>query len=53
VPGNDATALDRFFKHGPDLSYWNEFVFKAYHRHQNDAIFLAGVPDLKTTLPHA
>ena len=31
----------------------NEFVFKAYHHHQSDAIFLAGIPDLKATLPHA
>jgi hypothetical protein len=51
--GNDATGLHRFFKHGPDMNYWNEFVFKAYHHHQSDAIFLAGIPDLKATLPHA
>ncbi len=25
----------------------------AYHHHQDQAIFLAGIPDLKTTLPHA
>ena len=51
--GKDATALHRFFKYGPDLHYWNEFVFKAYHHHQSDAIFLAGIADLKATLPHA
>jgi hypothetical protein len=51
--GKDATALYRFFKSGPDMHYWNEFVFKAYHHHQSDAIFLAGIPDLKATLPHA
>jgi hypothetical protein len=28
-------------------------VFQAYHHHQDDAIFLAGIPDLKATLPHA
>ena len=55
MPGSDkdATALHRLFKFGPDLHYWNEFVFKAYHHHQSDAIFLAGIPDLKATLPHA
>ena len=51
--GKDAAALQRFFKFGRDLHYWNEFVFQAYHHHQNDAIFLAGIPDLKATLPHA
>ncbi|OWK45499.1 hypothetical protein [Fimbriiglobus ruber] len=51
--GKDATGLHQLFKHGPDVNYWNEFVFKAYHHHQSDAIFLAGIPDLKATLPHA
>ncbi len=51
--GNDATGLHRFLKHPPDPNYWNEFVFQAYHHHQSDAIFLAGIPDLKATLPHA
>jgi hypothetical protein len=51
--GKDATAMNRFCKYGPTLHYWNEFVFKAYHHHQSDAIFLAGIPDLKATLPHA
>jgi hypothetical protein len=46
-------ALHRFLKHGPDPNFWNEFVFKAYHHHQHDAVFLAGIPDLKATLPHA
>ena len=50
---NEATGLHRFFKHGPGPNYWNEFVFKAYHHHRSDAIFLAGIPDLQATLPHA
>lgn len=50
---NEATGLHRFFKYGPDPNSWNEFVFKAYHHHRSDAIFLAGIPDLKATLPHA
>jgi hypothetical protein len=48
-----STALHHFLKHGPDPNFWNEFVFKAYHHHQHDAVFLAGIPDLKATLPHA
>lgn len=50
---DEQTALHRFLKHGPDANFWNEFVFKAYHHHQHEAIFLAGIPDLKATLPHA
>ncbi len=51
--GTDKEGLHRFLKCGPDPNYWNEFVFKGYHHHQGDAIFLAGIPDLKATLPHA
>lgn len=51
--GTDKEGLHRFLKYGPDPTYWNEFVFKGYHHHQSDAIFLAGIPDLKATLPHA
>ena len=50
-PGSQ--GLHRLLKYGPDPDYWNEFVFKAYHHHQSDAIFLAGIPDVKATLPHA
>ena len=51
--GEERQALYRLLKYGPEPNYWNEFVFKAYHHHQSDAIFLAGIPDLKATLPHA
>jgi hypothetical protein len=50
--GNERESLHRLLKYGPEPNYWNEFVFRAYHRHQSDAIFLAGIPDLKATLPH-
>ena len=50
-PGSQ--GLHRLLKHGLDPNYWNEFVFKAYHHHQSDAVFLAGIPDVKATLPHA
>jgi len=46
-------TLHRFLKRGQNPNFWNEFVFKAYHHHRSDAIFLAGIPDLKATLPHA
>lgn len=50
---NEPTKLHYLLKHGPEPNYWNEFVFKAYHHHQADAVFLTGIPDLKATLPHA
>ena len=50
---NESTRLHHLLKYGPETHYWNEFVFKAYHHHQEDAIFLAGIPDVKGSLPHA
>jgi hypothetical protein len=50
---SEAEALHRLLKFGPKKSYWNEFVFLAYHHHQADAIYLSGIPDLNATLPHA
>lgn len=50
---NDTTRLHNLLKRGLEPNYWNEFVFKAYHHHQQDAIFLTGIPDMKNTLPHA
>jgi hypothetical protein len=53
ISAPDHAALHQFLKFGPNLHYWNEYVFAAYHHHQADAIFLAGIPDRKATLPHA
>jgi hypothetical protein len=50
---SEAEALYRLLKLGPNNSYWNEFVFLAYHHHQADTIYLSGIPDLNATLPHA
>jgi hypothetical protein len=49
----DTNALYHFFKHGPSLHYWNDFVFAAYHSHTRQAIYLKGIPDIKSSLPHA
>jgi len=51
--GDRPDGLHWLLKYGREIHYWNEFVFKGYHHHQSDAIFLAGIPDLKATLPHA
>ena len=50
---NDRQRLRDLLKFGLDIHYWNEFVFKGYHHHQNDAVFLTGIPDVAATLPHA
>ena len=50
---DDRERLHQLLKFGLSTNYWNEFVFQAYHHHQAQAIFLAGIPDLKATLPHA
>ncbi len=46
-------ALDRFLKFGKTRFQWHEFVLEGYHHAQFDAIFLAGIPDVKASLPHA
>ncbi len=45
--------LHEFLKYGREPDSWNEFVFKAYHHHRHDAIFLTGLPDVPGSLPHA
>ncbi len=47
-----AMRLAYFLKHGREPNQWNEFIFQAYHHHQPDAIFLAGLPDMPESLPH-
>ena len=51
--GDERQRLHRLLKYGLGTHFWNEFVFKSYHHHQADAVFLAGIPDIKATLPHA
>ena len=50
---DERDSLHQLLKYGLDLNYWKEFVFLAYHHHSAEAIFLAGIPDLPGTLPHA
>lgn len=47
------TGLRELLKYGRSVNQWNEFIFLSYRRHQHDAIFLAGLPDVKGSLPHA
>ena len=50
---SDQARLHKLLKYGLDTHYWNEFVFKAYHHHQQDAVFLTGILDMEATLPQA
>jgi hypothetical protein len=50
---NERTRLHSLLKYGPTPNYWHEFVFTAYHHHQFEAVFLAGIPNVKASLPHA
>jgi hypothetical protein len=45
--------LGESLKYGREPNFWNEFIFKAYHHHRPDAIFLTGLPDVPGSLPQA
>jgi hypothetical protein len=45
--------LHELLKYGREPNQWPDFVFRAYHHHQFDAIFLTGLPDVPGSLPHA
>ena len=45
-------ARDFVLKHGPSPNHWNEYIFCAYSNYRNDAVFIAGVPDDRESLPH-
>jgi len=40
-------------KYGPTRTYWNDFVFEGYVNHRTEAIYLAGLPDVPESRPHA
>ncbi len=46
-------TLHDVLKYGREPQFWSEFIFLGYHHHRPDAIFLAGLPDVKGSLPHA
>jgi len=46
-------ALHEVLKYGREPRFWSEFIFLGYHHHHPDAIFLAGLPDVTGSLPHA
>jgi hypothetical protein len=44
---------ERHLKYGPTRSYWNDFVFEAYVNYREEAIYLAGLPDVPESRPHS
>ena len=50
---DDEQNLYRLMKYGLSVNHWSEYIFLAFHHAQHDAIFLAGIPDVKGSLPHA
>jgi hypothetical protein len=51
--GPKQRGLAHFLKYGREPNQWNEFIFQAYANYQFDAIFLTGLPDVPSSLPHA
>jgi len=49
---DSAKAFYTLMKYGLEVNYWNEYIFQAFHHSQNNVIFLAGLPDVKGSLPH-
>lgn len=46
-------AYEKLMKYGPSRNYWNEYIFQGYANFTDHAVFLAGIPDMPETLPHA
>ena len=50
---NMALAYENLMKYGLSRNYWNEFVFLSYRNHRHDMIFLEGIPDIPSSMPHS
>ena len=54
LTGADPRAkLFHLLKYGRHTNGWNEYIFQAYCGHESGAVFLAGLPDVPKSLPHA
>lgn len=45
-------AYGELMKWGLSLHYWNEFIFEAYCGHEEEVVYLTGLPDVPTSRPH-
>ena len=48
-----AQAFELLMKYGLGPRYWNEYIFEAYAAHDDQAIWLRGLPDVAESRPHA
>lgn len=46
-------AYARLMKYGLTFNHWNEYLVDAYVGSQASAIFLRGIPDISSSLPHS
>ena len=53
VGGDLSAHYRRLMKRGKDLRHWNEYIFEAYVNHREEAVFLAGLPDVEESRPHS
>ncbi len=53
IPMRRMDATSYIMKHGPSANHWNEYILCAYAGHCKEAVFLAGIPDIKESLSHA
>jgi hypothetical protein len=44
---------EQFMKYGLHRHYWNEYIFETYVNHSEEAILLAGFPDIPLSRPHS
>jgi hypothetical protein len=45
-PEDPVAAYEGLMKYGTGLNFWNDYILEAYVRHQSEAIFLTGLPNL-------
>ena len=48
-----AQAFEQLMKYGLNPNYWNEYIFEAYVNHDDQAIWLRGLPDVAESRPHS
>jgi hypothetical protein len=48
-----AQAFELLMKYGVGPNYWNEYIFEGYSDHDDQAIWLRGLPDVAESRPHS
>ncbi len=50
---NPVKAYEQLMKYGLNRHYWNEYILEGYFSHNNEAVVLAGFPDIPLSRPHS